>query len=933
MGMKKCFSVFALAAVSLLPWSVSGVNWNTKSKLPENVTLTSASGKTRCDRLGIWNIWPDYTAIAVRDAYHGKLPVKFEFTYSPADVAYSWLDGHLFSVRDKSGREILRLDTVRRGRFRLTFDGKSKLSLPVRWDPTVIHWNNLKPEKLTVLLTENAAALIRKGETVVQLSGAVSPAMPLSVNMAALDADKGAAGWYSDLTASAAAGVKIPPEVPAIGKKEWNVRVQKLEDFIYKDEDFRKDVPTPGKVNYHTARRAALRLAVDSLWFRMARGNYTCLDIFVGEAEKLADEIRSGRQPDKTWTFDDSRRGKHFLSPDDDDFYGGVCGWGLASCAPEFAMMGINIVAEHVWPGAVSNNVGKFDDGMLIRRTMPNLDEYEKYNIRFDLMIAPYTPGWLLAKHPEWDGAFVGFGVENEKELLELHEKQWKGRMAGHGWLKASVIHPDYRNMCEDFLKNMLPYVAKHKAVVAIDLSNEIQFEDYTPEMQQRFRDFLKKKYRSIRKLNAAWKSKYQDFKQITMIRPLVFDRTVPERFWDWVLCNREAGTEHLKFLHDLCAKYAPGIPTHIKHLPYEFGMPWLGVQKSAHNFYDYADGIDRKALAQMTPIIGTDSWADNSHDRYGRLKSDAPYQTAYFSLLKGYAPDKWIFDSEWHVIRCDPPMTRPAVLDMIMQQNIVQGLKAGTFWVASPGINQKFDISSTPYVILQGGITTAAIRQNIGAFDAVARRPRPVGILYSPRSRAVDSAIHAGALLKLSEAMMFSGASFRLVDERQLINGEVTAKDVKLLFVPTCPQADERLLPALKKFAGAGGKLFFGGTFCKMDGRQAAKKFKGEYADLDRSPVELLPQVRNIVKRAGLFPEIDVTLPDGKPAWGVEWHTARDKQGRKVIFIINMSKEDRTLVVSNIKSLTDARTGKAANRSLKLNIWDTFIGYYKSVR
>ena len=930
--MKKssCF-LAALAAVLAMPLALSGVNWNSPAKIPKNVKLSSVTSKVKCDKLGVWNIWPNYTSITANEFYNGKLPVKFEFIYSPADVAYSWLDGHFFSLRDKNGAELLRIDTVRRGRFRLTFAGKSKLSLPFNWNPTVIHWHNLKPEKLTVLLTENSAALIRNGQTVVRLEGNIRAAMPLTVKMAADGKDKGATGWYSDLTAVAAPGAVAPADVPVPGKPEWNKRVMKLEEFIYADKDFRSDVPAPGRVNYYQARRAALRLAVDALWFRMLHNNYTCMEIFTAESEKLADEIRAGKMPDKTWKFDESRRGKYFLAPDDTDFYGGVCGWGLASLAPEFAMMGINIVAEHVWPAAVSNNVGKFDDGMLIRRTMPNLDEYEKYNIRFDLMIAPYTPGWLLAKHPEWDGAFVGFGVENEADLLELHEKQWKGRLAGHGWLKASVIHPDYRKMCEEFLKNMLPYVTKHKAVVAIDLSNEIQFEDYTPEMQQRFRDFLKKKYGSIRKLNAAWKSKYPDFKHITMVRPLVFDRTVPARFWDWVLCNREAGTEHLKFLHDLCGKYAPGIPTHVKHLPYEFGMPWQGVQKSAHNFYDYADGIDRMALAQMTPIIGTDSWADNGHDRYDRLKSDAPYQTAYFSLLKGYAPDKWIFDSEWHVIRCDPPMTRPGLLNMIMQQNVVQGLKAGTFWVASPGINQKFDITSTPYVLLQGGITTAAIRENIDAMDALARRPRRVGVLYSPRSRAVDSALHAGALLKLTEAMMFSGAAFRLVDERQLISGEISAEDVKLLFIPNCPQPDERLLSALKKFRKAGGKLFFGGAYGSWaDHRTAARKVGGQSANLDKSPIELLPQVRNIIKGHNLLPLVDVIGTDGKPVWGVEWHVAADKQGRNVLFIANMSKENRTLQINGVKNLTDARTGKEVGNTLKLNVWDVFVGYCK---
>ena len=93
----------------------------------------------------------------------------------------------------------------------------------------------------------------------------------------------------------------------------------------------------------------------------------------------------------------------------------------------------------------------------------------------------------------------------------------------------------------------------------------------------------------------------------------------------DWVNFNKQIGTEHFRFLCDLAHKYAPGVPLHIKTLPYEFGMPWMEPGSNSRNFYDYADGVDRKTFSAMTEIIGTDSWADNPHDRYGGLATDLP--------------------------------------------------------------------------------------------------------------------------------------------------------------------------------------------------------------------------------------------------------------------------------------------------------------------
>ena len=346
------------------------------------------------------------------------------------------------------------------------------------------------------------------------------------------------------------------------------------------------------------------------------------------------------------------------------------------------------------------------------------------------------------------------------------------------------------------------------------------------------------------------------------------------------------------------------------------------------HNFYDYADGIDRMSLARLTPIIGTDSWADNGHDRHGRLSTDAPYQTAYFSLLGNFAPEKRIFDSEWHILRCDPPVTTPDCLDMIMKQNVTCNLKAGTSWVCCPGINQKLDISSTPQVMLQIGLATASIREAIALYDAVARRPRPVAFFYSPHSRYRDNVDHVKSLLNLSEGAMFSGVSFRIIDERQLIDGQIAPETVPLVIVPRCPLPDPRSLDALKAYARLGGKVVFSGVFGALEAATAAKEAGGSHQPLSGRPEQIPAELGDLARAHGLYPEVEVTDADGRPAWGIQWHVAHTADGKAVLYAANLGKKPQSLVVKGARRLVDGNTGEGKAPALDLAVHDTFIGY-----
>ena len=201
----------------------------TANTLPGDVRCQVANnGTVRLDKRGIWNVWPNYTGITVTNIGNGELPTKIDIGFSPADTFNTWLDGHLFSLLDADGRELLRLDMVRRGRFRLTTAGKSAISLPVKWSPAVVHYDNLKPDTLTILITGRESALVLGEKCLVRLPAVPTGNGPFTAKLGRLgDHNRGALGWYSRLTFTADAKTAIlPPDAPLPGEPRFSSRVR-----------------------------------------------------------------------------------------------------------------------------------------------------------------------------------------------------------------------------------------------------------------------------------------------------------------------------------------------------------------------------------------------------------------------------------------------------------------------------------------------------------------------------------------------------------------------------------------------------------------------------------------------------------------------------------------------------------------------------------
>ena len=130
-----------------------------------------------------------------------------------------------------------------------------------------------------------------------------------------------------------------------------------------------------------------------------------------------------------------------------------------------------------------------------------------KYKLKVIMCTSTCTPPvWLSRKHPE---------------ILSMNEN---GQHMDHGSRQhASFSSSYYRSYALKMIEQLARHYGKDPRIMGWQVDNEPRtFFDYNPDAQQRFRDWLKKKYQSIDALNATWgtlfwSNTYSDFSQINI--------------------------------------------------------------------------------------------------------------------------------------------------------------------------------------------------------------------------------------------------------------------------------------------------------------------------------------------------------------------------------------------------------------------------------
>ncbi len=839
---------------------------------------------------------------------NGQLTLRLEYL-PPFIHQFMWYDGRVLELQDAQGEAVLTLDLVRRGRFRLEYRGVGAVSLPMdRFDGGAVDF--------VVVIDGGTARLEVNGQRYLQVFSA-SPLAGAEYRVvlanAVTDAEKICAyGTYRRIHCfNAVPAVPAPAYDPGAGDVDYE-KLKALETRIISGEDeLAVRVNNSGTFSRNTARKTVCRVVLDSLYRRLNIGKRVNFDELYRDLLGMVEAMeKEDAAADVTYDLPEEAAG--FLTPEDDNFHFGAIGWDQGQYARDLAGLGFNLVSDSFWPNQVMRPDGSFNQDYYVNRIGPSLRHLERYGLKVDMLLAPYTPDYLKQRHPEWSGAYFGSDPKDAAEAASIGSAaEWRGRVAGYGFLEASIIDPEFLAMAETFLKESARRLNQHSNVVSLCLGNESLFADYSEPMQRRWREYLRTKYTTLAALNAAWRSDYASFDEIFMNYIMAHDYENAPRFYDWTCFNQAVGTEFFRFLHDT-VKSECALPTHVKVLPDEYGSFWLGLHDPDRASSEYAAGIDRYGIAQFTEILGTDSYADKWTGD-GDLQANVMHQSIYLDLLASYDYDKAVFDSEWHIFNIGAPRTPAAYADFVMQENVMHNIRAGSVWLMCPEVDV-YDLTSDAPLLLTYAQTAAKIRAFKRYYDALLRRPRPVALLYSPENRRTFFDGYMHNLRSWHRESLFRGAGVRVMDERQLIAGNY--RGVQTLVVVPTPILTAAARRALAEFAGQGGRVILLGTSGEHQGQP-----------LDEIAGKKLPKMTAADSWNAIDAPAFITGADGRSIHGVEWHCADlDAPQTVILYVSNYNRNPQEIFLRRLKNPRDAFSGRPLAFPLTLETWQTLL-------
>jgi len=192
--------------------------------------------------------------------------------------------------------------------------------------------------------------------------------------------------------------------------------------------------------------------------------------------------------------------------------------------------------AEFAW-AQLEPEEGKYDFAWLDKA----VGLAAKYDLKVIMCTSTCTPPvWLARKHPE---------------ILSLNED---GTRMDHGSRQhASFSSSYYRNYSLKMVAELAKHYGNDPRIIGWQIDNEPRtFFDYNPDAQQRFRDWLKKKYSTIDALNTTWgtlfwSQTYNDFAQINIPAHKQWGMNLNQRLDHY----RFAASETATFLDDQAAE------------------------------------------------------------------------------------------------------------------------------------------------------------------------------------------------------------------------------------------------------------------------------------------------------------------------------------------------------------------------------------------
>ncbi len=424
-----------------------------------------------------------------------------------------------------------------------------------------------------------------------------------------------------------------------------------------------------------------------------------------------------------------------------------------------------------------------------------------KYDLKVLIQLVPEcAPQWFIHEHPDAMLRHVDGRPEVPKPV---------GMAMVGGYPALSPDVPAVRDQIAEFITRTAERYHDLEHLVAMDAWNELMpyymfpTQTYHPATQEKYRQWLKARYRTIDALNEAFGGwRYTDFSQVT---PLPYGDYVDEQHWhcfvrDWI-------TEHLGWRCELIKRVDPGIAT-ATHTP--GGLEHVTLAP-----------FDTWALAEVVDIWGT---SDYEEDYY---KS-----AAYLCGMASAAGAKpwWLAEQTggrvWglygHAVRS------PEFIEQKMLTAFSYGAQGNLCWQWRP---ERLGTESPNFgVTSEDGSPHASTRVIARVAHSLNERaelwrnfkldPPDVGLVIDWRVRSWEWVAFRDAgkvgepeVLGYFKALADLGANVEFVHLERLADLGV-GPACKLLVMPMCTQDSGQVQSRLREFVEAGGVVIAGPYF-----------------------------------------------------------------------------------------------------------------------
>lgn len=480
---------------------------------------------------------------------------------------------------------------------------------------------------------------------------------------------------------------------------------------------------------------------------------------------------------------------------------------------------------------------------------------------------------------------------------------------------KYDIDHPGTRVFWRQLLEDTIPQVAgTNRSRAGYMLANEPHWYTATKQWdtqpvseftKDKFRHWLASRYgNKITTLNDLWGTEFGSFQDVTIEIPIDRELRGKPIWFDWCRFNMDRVTGYFGFLDREVKKHDPDAKVHIKIMPEH----WANDDRSS--------GIDMEQLVRLQDIVGCDAKVGNRSSAADWEQWPERYALKWEELVLSYeffksiAPDKLIFDSEFHgltTVHWRDENLSPEYTNCLLWLAHLHGMGMNQTWYwgresdGAPKAKAARDFYGSnltqPRVMNQFGRTMKDLNAFAPEVITFAREPKHIRLFYS-ETDAINNRHPLAAIKHTYQELYHLGHPIGFATGQMLADSEGTLPDgttIKstLVVVHNATRVTKRELEGLQKYLDLGGQLLLigeGNLSQDEYGRphiESLKSGKGSVSIVaDHDTQKLLSVVDLFLTDAGLQKSVIVKEQNSNGQPGCLWRTVSTDDGHLLLLI-----------------------------------------------